>query len=202
MQKVTTACAASLIALAANAPLANAGFDLTFARDPTTSADLGPTDGDPFAKGQWSLEFAGSFTHPVTNGPQQFYGATIGLGYAATDNLMIVGEVSGDYIDDEGKDEIAGGLTLRARYRFLRLGSLSLFVDGSIGAVQASTDVPDLGTHFNFRETIGIGTTVPIGDTIHLIVGAHWEHMSNAKIGDDNPGYNGVEGYVGIVIPL
>lgn len=162
----------------------------------------GSTTFDPFEKGRSSLEVSAAYAHPTINGPQEFLGGTIAVGYAVAMNLITSGELTLDHVDGDGSDGTAVALTLRTRYRFLERDKLSLFVDGAIGVVQSSVDVPEVGTHTNFRSSIGLGALVPLKDDLHLISGARWLHISNAGLDDDNDGYSGVQFYVGIVLPL
>jgi hypothetical protein len=57
------------------------------------------------------------------------------------------------------------------------------------------------GAHFNFIETFGFGLAVPVQPHLFLTGGVRFEHISNAGI-SVNPGYNGIQAYVGFRIPL
>jgi hypothetical protein len=64
----------------------------------------------------------------------------------------------------------------------------------------ASNPVPHEGTDFNFTTRVGLGATHRLNHNTHLIGGARWFHLSNARIhgGDQNPSINGVEWHLGL----
>jgi hypothetical protein len=174
------------------------------------AASTEPADGasdvpaaNPFARGQWSLEFTTSYTDPFHHGPQELFTGNVGVGYSPKDGLMSVVELTGAIAtDDFGDDGVFTGLTLRTRLEVWKVKSASLFIEGSIGVIESDVGIPDGGTHFNFRETAGVGVALPVGQRFTLLGGARLLHISNAGLGHDNPGYSGTEFYVGVNIPL
>ena len=80
----------------------------------------------------------------------------------------------------------------------------TIFVDVSSGPYYTTLPVPDDGTHFNFITRGGVGITVPLSDECEVIGGAHYMHLSNARVhgSDQNPGLDAVEGYIGLIWKL
>lgn len=182
--------------------------DASLWSSPSADAATAPSadtsaDGSPFTKGQWSLDFTTSYTTPWQHGPQELFSGSIGVGYSPKEGLQNIVELSGALVnDDSGDDGVAGGLTLRTRLEVLKVKAASVFIDGSIGILESDVGIPDGGTHFNFRETAGLGIAIPLGRQMTLLGGAHLLHISNAGLGHDNPSYNGTEFYVGVSFPL
>jgi hypothetical protein len=158
-------------------------------------------ENNPFDKNQWTVDFATAFTQPTFLDRHRFVTGTLGLGYAPVDRLMISLELSGDYMAEPGSTGCGGGFNLRGRVELLRIHNMSLFVDGLAGILESDHPVPFDGTHFNFIETAGVGVLLPIAPSVFIEGGGRYEHISNAGI-SVNPGYNGVQFYLGVMIPL
>jgi hypothetical protein len=78
---------------------------------------------------------------------------------------------------------------------------MSLFADGSFAPFEANTDVPPSGTRFNYVTRAGLGLTYQLDENLYLFGGAHYFHLSNARLEgfEHNPQMNGVEFYVGLM---
>ncbi len=77
----------------------------------------------------------------------------------------------------------------------------TIFAEGGIGMLFSSGAVPPGGTDVNVLPTVGAGATFRLDDSgTRLIIGARWQHVSNARInGDsDNPAFDAPMGYVGV----
>lgn len=108
------------------------------------------------------------------------------------------------HFDQDGDNAAALSTSLLFRYHLLSYENWSFFGELGIG-VMASTDrVPERGTSFNFLPRGGLGYTHRVSDRAHLIVGAHWHHISNARILGDtrNPGRDAPMLYAGFVFPF
>jgi hypothetical protein len=156
---------------------------------------------DPFDKGTWSVDFNTAFTQPAFADRHRFVTGTLGAEYALYTRLTVGLEIDGDYMEAPGGIGWGGGFNVRGRLELFRLQDISLFADASAGLIESDHPVPYSGTHFNFIETVGIGVYVPIAPRIFLEGGGRYEHTSNAGI-SVNPGYEGVQVYLGICVPL
>ena len=129
----------------------------------------------------------------------------VGFNYFVFDNISIGGELTGyGVFQEEGDDAVAVGFSLVVRHHFLRWDRASLFADASFGPFEANTDVPPTGTRFNYVTRAGLGMTYELDPDLYLYGGAHYFHLSNARLEgvEHNPQMNGVEFYFGLMWPL
>lgn len=159
-------------------------------------------EANPFNRGQWSVDLYSCYTQPLYGDRHRFIAGDLGVNYALLNHLMFSVEVDGYYLRQPGSDGAGGGFNVRARYEFLRFDNVSLFVDASAGLIDSDHAVPDDGTHFNFCESVGVGFFAPIVPSrVFLEAGIRFEHISNAGFGR-NPGYEGLQMYAGIMVPI
>jgi hypothetical protein len=164
-------------------------------------AESRPTD---FEKGTWAVSTAGRFGIKWDLTDDANYGiASVGLGYYFIDRMALNAEAAGYFVkqDDEGNDALAASLNLRLRHHILERGRFSLFTDFGAGVFQADEPVPGAGTRFNFALDTGLGVTYRLRENVHFMTGAHYFHLSNARIQgvERNPGINAWEGYIGFI---
>lgn len=160
-----------------------------------------------FPKDMWTLELTTSYFHAIVD-DEDIYNGVVAGGYYFDDKHAVRVEMLGykmDLEDDnntgDADDSTAFGLNLGLRYHFFEYQRLSVFIDGIVGAFYGSRNFPEFGTHFNFNEQLGLGATFRIDDNAHLIGGCRFIHISNARIrgADENPGFDGLGGYFGVV---
>jgi hypothetical protein len=171
---------------------------------------------NPFDDGSWTFQSYASVTWGEhDNTLAQVH---VGGGYFFIDGLSINLQLVGSFlhshdVDDSGEDgdphsgddSGAGGLDALFRWHFLRdkeEGRWSIFADAGAGIMVSSESFPADGSHFNFTPQAGLGGTLRLTDRLHLIGGVKWYHVSNAYTQDRNPGYDGVQGYLGVMIPF
>lgn len=77
--------------------------------------------------------------------------------------------------------------------------SLPLFWQGTGGFQQASRNIPDEGTEWNFSFSFGPGMEMPVGDHESLLVGVDYHHISNAlgRQSARNPSQNETRFWIG-----
>jgi hypothetical protein len=155
----------------------------------------------PFAKGTWDLEITGGYITPIRFSDDKFTEATAGVGYYLVDNLSLTAELQGYYADQPDKDALVAGAGLLLRWHVLVIDRFSLFIDGGGSVTYASREVPEFGTHFNFTGKGGLGMTYQLRDDLHLIAGVRYFHLSNGNLHgrDQNPSYDGIQFYAGIM---
>lgn len=127
------------------------------------------------------------------------------LTWFIVDDVELGGEVGAWYFDQEGENAAGASLAALIRWHFVNQGRLSLFVDGGLGLLAATDEVPDEGTELNFMPRAGVGATYrPWDNDLRLITGVRWHHISNARSSgaDDNPSRDGAMLYVGLVVPF
>jgi len=160
-----------------------------------------------FAAGTWSFQTYGSVT--LGDDAGDLYLAHAGVGYYFIDNLSInfegVGGITDANRNNSDDDNLTtAGFDLLFRWHFLRGEKWSIYGDGGAGMIWFEEAFPQQGTHQNFTPQAGAGFTWNIVDNINLMAGARWHHISNAsrKGSDNNPGFDGIMPYVGIIVPF
>lgn len=131
----------------------------------------------------------------------------LGVAYSRflTDEVELQVEGAGWYFDQEGDDAEGLSITVRARWHVLNRQRWSLFVDGGLGLLGVTDNVPEGGTGFNFMPQLGGGGSVQLGDSdLRAILGVRWHHISNGRIHGDvsNPSRDAPMFYVGLSFPL
>ena len=120
-------------------------------------------------------------------------------------NVEFGGEVGAWHFDQDGEDAAGMSLSALLRWHFVNEGRLSLFVDGGIGVLGATDEVPEGGTSTNFLPRAGFGATYrPWTSDLRVMLGARWHHISNARSSgaEDNPSRDGAMLYLGLCIPF
>jgi hypothetical protein len=159
---------------------------------------------NPFAKGTWTLEVEGSYTAPIRYSQADRATGSLGVGYYLWDDIAVTIAGKGFHADEENDVDVTGGeFSLMGRWHFLHLldNRLSFYADGGGGLAWSDEAFPAGGTTYNFTARVGPGVTYRLTDTAHLAAGARYFHNSNGdRHGrDKNPGYDGVEYYVGVI---
>ncbi len=114
-------------------------------------------------------------------------------------------ELAAWHFDQVGENAAGASVSALLRWHFVNEGRLSLFVDGGIGLLGATDDVPEGGTDFNFLPRAGFGVTYrPWDGDMRAMIGLRWHHISNARSSgaSDNPSRDGAIIYLGLCIPF
>ena len=173
----------------------------------TTGAGAAPLfdyGGDSFRKGMWAAEAEGAFIQPIRFSDDKLYQANFAATYYFADDVSIGAEFAGYFGDQPNDDTGLGGAGLLLRWHFLQAETFTLFLDGGFGVSLAEAAFPEGGTHFNYTPKGGIGATIRLRDDLHLIGGTRFFHLSNANLHgrDQNPSYDGVQYYLGLMFTL
>ena len=164
--------------------------------------DAGPSAAEPFARGSWSFELFTAYSAPIRYSEEDVYSAGAALGYYLFDDFALLGRVSAVGVDQPVSDDAVGGsVELFIRWHLLTVERFTLFLDGGGGRMWTDTPTPRGGTPSNWTGRVGLGATLRLSDDLHLIGGARYLHYSNGDVHgrERNPGYDGVEGYVGLM---
>jgi hypothetical protein len=157
-----------------------------------------------FDKGTRTFQAYGGYFNDL--GPYDVEGGfgSAGFSYYFVDGMSVGVEVSGYGISQPVHNAAAGSIGLAFRHHLIDTGNSTVFVDVTGSAFEATHDVPDEGTQFNFFTTLGLGMTQHLDGNSNLMFGVRYFHLSNANLfGDDvNPALNGVSFYVGLMIKL
>jgi hypothetical protein len=155
----------------------------------------------PFQAGTWAATATGSVMNDVSNHSDISYVLSLGANRYFWDGISLGAEVSGWYVTQDGDDATGLGLALVPRWHFYRATDWSVYADGGLGVVWTNEDVPSGAKKQNFTEFIGLGFTRTIGESLMLMAGARYRHVSNNN-DSDNPGLDNIEGYLGLMLPF
>jgi len=160
---------------------------------------------DPFAKGSWIVTAYGGWSEEFNDDTEEAFGyGSLGVGYHPIDDFSINLEANFYAWDQKpGSDPLAGGLSLLTRWHFYRRDRFGLHLEGQAGFLVADNDVveSDAGD-FQFVLGTGVGATYQINPNVILMGGVRYNHVSNANTSGNNPGFDGVGGYFGLMFPL
>lgn len=180
---------------------------VTGAAQPEASFDEAPPQAPAltFRAGSWdAYTFGGAVQRLHHSGDHVAFGG-LGLEYFELNDLSVNVEGLGYSFSQSGiADAQAGGMNILARWYFAHAGDLAFFVEGGAGFVLADHRLNGSdGTHFDWTPQAGLGARLRLSDTISLIGGARFLHISNAGWlhgSDRNPGFDGIGGYGGLLI--
>ena len=146
------------------------------------SPALAQTGHDPFVTRGWHLELGGHVALETWNyngSHEEMSGFRTGLTYGLGNGITLIAGGSLYYVDQRGVDGCLLAATIGVRGRVYRRGRLSLFIEGEVGTSEADTFVPPRGTRFNYLASGGVGTTIRLRSSLHLLAGLKWIHVSN-----------------------
>lgn len=127
------------------------------------------------------------------------------LTWFIVDDVELGAELGVWHFGQDGDDAVGGSIAALLRWHFVNEDRLSLFVDGGLGLLGATDEVPEDGTELNFLPRAGLGATYrPWDGNLRVMGGVRWHHISNARSSgaEDNPSRDGAMVYVGICVPF
>jgi len=157
-----------------------------------------------FPQGTWTLELTGSYADHIRFSEDRFAFGTVGANYYLWDNLSLGVHLSGYSVDQPHDDGYGVGVEAFGRLHFLTLDRFTLYFDGGGGKGYFDPETPEFGTHWNYSAKVGFGLTYRINDDAWLMGGARYFHVSNGdQFGrENNPSYDGIQYYAGVMIKL
>ena len=175
---------------------ANAEFHLTL--DPPADSD---PPRQPFDKNTWSLDLAGSYITHIRWSEDYLTTGSVRLNYYIWKNVALNLGVSGYLIDQPNEDATAGSFDIGGRIHLLKFDGITIYFDGGGSRIFSDTAVPEGGTTYNWIGRVGGGATWHLFDNVHLMAGARYFHLSNGDVHGriNNPSYDGIESYVGLI---
>ena len=155
-----------------------------------------------YAQGAWAVD--------VKSFDNQFVLLGGGIEFFMIDFLSLSLELNGMYfIQESGDDALGINFALLFRWHFLVFEKWTVYADGGAGLLGTTEDVPGPqpaeprgGTKFNFTPQAGLGFTYAISDTMRLMGGFRWYHISNANSQENNPGRDSIMLYLGVSLPF
>ena len=125
-------------------------------------------------------------------GVERFVRDGISLGVAA----------NGARMEQPGGHTSGASVQVVARWYVMPERSVTPFADAGSGGIVTGDPVPSRGTRYNFSSDIGIGVSARLSGRARLTAGTRWNHISNASLGDSNPGRDFIYGFAGVAVPL
>lgn len=125
--------------------------------------------------------------------------------YFLVDRLSLVPTFElGGFVQDGGDDPLLVSGALLLRWHFLEGEGWTVFADAGAGVAYLTGDLPPGTNGIKFNPQIGAGFTLELakGAPTRLIGGVRWYHLSNARTGESNDGFDGAEAYLGLSLPF
>lgn len=129
----------------------------------------------------------------------------VGLSTFVAQGVQVGGELGLFYFNLKGGDATGINPMLLIRWHFVETENWTVFLDGGIGVILSTDDVPEGGTSFNLAPRLGVGFTRRLTDaSLRLEGGVRWHHVSNARITGDsnNPSRDLPMFHLGVVFPF
>ncbi|HIN09780.1 MAG TPA: acyloxyacyl hydrolase [Phycisphaerales bacterium] len=104
-------------------------------------------------------------------------------------------------VEQTGKNASGFNATLHLRWHFIDKETWSMFIEGGVGLLRTSDDVPVDGSQFNFTPQIGGGFSFDAGNNNRWLVGVRWQHISNANMYNANPSRDSLMFWTGLSFP-
>jgi len=152
------------------------------------------------AKDSWRWQMLGSWIGDF-KGANQLEGEW-SASWFFMENVSMDFGFSGDAILQPGLDAGGGGGSLMFRWHFIAKENFSVYADLGCGMLFTNEPVPDNGGKVNFTPRAGFGATYALTDSMRLMVGARWFHISNANTQQQNPGRDSLQLYGGVSLPF
>jgi len=177
---------------------------LALNEDGLESQDINdPFDMEGFGPDKWYFEAYGSGAIEFSGGNDAYSGhAGVGFFFHEQFSFSIIG-AAGYMSVPSNDDSQYVGFDLLPRWHFAKWDQLRLFVEVGAGLHYAFPErFPENGSHFNFRSHAGMGVLYQLTEQVYLLGGANYLHISNANLVSPNVGWDGIEGYFGVVMPF
>jgi hypothetical protein len=115
-----------------------------------------------------------------------------------TDRWAMGLRLGGRYFDQSGNSVFATELEATARHYLFELGPLGVGLEATGGGIYASTDVPSGGKNNNWIYGMGPTFELPLCETVDLLFGYQWRHLSNGDKRSVNPTQNDHRVWIGL----
>ncbi len=131
-----------------------------------------------------------------------FSGAGFGIEHFFQEAGSIQLQVSGVYVAQRDTDAAGASADLLWRWHFVHEAEWSVFLEGGIGVMWTSNDVPANGSHLNFAPQASLGMSTALTEGARLEVTAGYHHLSNGGLFPTNPSRDSLRITVGVSVPF
>jgi hypothetical protein len=142
--------------------------------------------------------------------PDVLVGGSAAISFTVDDGLGVVIEVLGVRVVEQMRDidlvrppaSFLAGVSGLLRKRIAAHGGMTFFVEGGLGVSDATAQVPEGGTRFNYLLQAGGGLSQRLGQRMALIVNLRLFHLSNNGLRGPhrNPDIEALGGHAGMVV--
>lgn len=154
-----------------------------------------------FEPGAWNAYAYGSYLEDLSEHIDNGFALHGGLGRFFLPGFSVNLELSAFSFIQDGPDAAGFGVALVPRWHFWREEGWTVYVDAGLGSIWADEDVPPGAKQHNFTEFGGLGGTLDLTDSVRLMGGLRYRHISNNN-SSDNPGVDSIEPYLGLSFPF
>ena len=157
-----------------------------------------------FSGGTWTLELSGSYADPIRFSEDRMALGTVGINYYFLNNVSLGLHLSGYGVDQPDDEGYGAGFEGWLRLHLLTFDRFTIFADGGGGRTYFYPEEPAGGSKWNWTAKIGGGVTFQLDENVYLMGGARYFHVSNGNQWgrQNNPSYDAVQYYVGLMIAL
>jgi hypothetical protein len=169
-----------------------------------TKLSAAPTTQPIFPRGSFTLNTTAAYARSLDKDEADIGSIELGGNYFIWDNFSLGAEIDAHCISQLGDDAAAFSLVGTFRHHLWQREAWTIFIDGAFGPSYSLRDTPQGGTHFNFLSRLGLGATYRLDEHMHLMFGARYWHLSNARIEgvERNPNFNAVQVFIGLIWQL
>ncbi len=193
-------------------PIGSTPLSLAFEGSLTTrDAETSPPETVPAKPASPSFGDGGTWRANLIGGVISDFSTTTGGEFRAEFEYFLVDRFSlvptfelGGFVQDGGDDPLLVSGALLLRWHFLEGKGWTVFADAGVGVAYLTGDLPPGTNGIKFSPQIGAGFTLELseGSPTRLIGGVRWYHLSNARTGESNDGFDGAEAYLGLSLPF
>ncbi len=171
---------------------------------PTPARGGSAGDSPAFSGGTWTLELSGSYADPIRFSEDRMALGTVGVNYYFLNNASIGLHLSGYGVDQPDDEGYGAGFEGWLRLHLFTFDRFTIYADGGGGRTYFYPEEPAGGSKWNWTAKIGGGVSVQLDENVYLMGGARYFHVSNGNQWGrhNNPSYDAVQYYVGVMISL
>ncbi len=148
--------------------------------------------------GSFTLNFEASYADDFED--ISMVPVAVGFSWFPIKSFSLDLQAEGNFVSQPGDNAAGGGLAFVMRWHFIDQETWSIYADLGVGFLVMSDDVPENAASFVFTPRAGLGFSYALSDSMRLMTGARWYHISNAQTADENPGINALQLYAGLSI--
>lgn len=162
---------------------------------------ISPDDAPRFGEvGTRWIRAEGGYGPSLGSDGQRMRIGSLGFEHFVRDGLSLGLSANAMHFGGAGRDTDGGSLQVVVRWHPIPDAPLTPYAHLGGGGIVTEDPVPHAGTRYNFSSDLGLGVAFRTGERVRLTVGGRWNHISNASLGEHNPGRDTLYGHTGLDI--